>query len=74
MRIINIVEVRNKDVTVHSFVVEGGKLTFDVGEEAHERFTTLALENGCKEEEVDSYIEEGMYEHNNYKLFIKWSV
>jgi len=42
----------------------------DGNKEANSMFTKCALENGCSNEDVDSFIEDGYFEQGTYQLFI----
>jgi hypothetical protein len=79
MTIINVIEVmEDNNLNVESFPIYEEQLERDVVEKAEELFSQKAKENGAKEEDIESYIEDGYYEpvfqpSSNYRLFLIWS-
>lgn len=74
MRIINVVEmVDNSIISLRSYLIEEDQLSQEVIERAEEDFSNCAIENGCSEDEVDDFVENGNYLNDNYSVFLTWS-
>ena len=70
IKTVNVVEYADDDLLgIASFEEseEGNK-------EAEARFRQCAIENGCSEDEVDSFIEEGYFEQGTYQIFLSHSL
>jgi len=76
MRVINIIYVKNGEVEeMTSFGVWEEQLSNDVVEQAEEKFREYVRksEPGISDNNIDMYIEDGIYSGMNYSYSIVWS-
>ena len=76
MDIINVVETVNGTVlSIESFVIKDEENKAEVVQKAEELFTAKALENGAKQEDMETHIEDGYYENDGFSYVVNlvWS-
>jgi hypothetical protein len=74
MRIINIIEIVDNNVQgIESFGVVEEQLKEDVVAQAEYAFKLKAIENGIMDDDLESAIENGVYENGTYTLNLVWS-
>jgi hypothetical protein len=66
---VNVMEMANDDLLgVTSFIDDQ-----EGNQEAEALFRERAIENGCEEKDVDSFIEDGYWEEGTYQIFLSHS-
>ena len=75
MEVLNVIEViNNKVIKVKSFIIDDNKGKHPKVTEAEKLFTEMALENGAREDEIETHIEDGYYEGGaEYCVNLVWS-
>ena len=74
MRIINIIEIVDNNVQgIESFGIHEEQLKEDVVAQAEHAFKLKAVENGIMDDDLESAIENGVYENGTYTLNLVWS-
>ena len=74
MRIINIIEIVDNNVQgIESFGIHEEQLKDDVVQQAEYAFKLKAIENGIMDDDLESAIENGVYENGTYTLNLVWS-
>jgi len=76
MRIINVIEIFNGQVIqMLSYPIYDEQLSQDQVDLAEAEFSSIAAENGVSEEDIESYLEDGRYEHSggNWSVNLVWS-
>lgn len=80
MKILNIIVIGETTTSVtrglidiKSYVCEDEQLSGEVAEEAEEYFASLLQGLGVKEDDIDSYIEDGFYENEFQSISMVWT-
>ena len=74
MRIINIIEIVDNNVQgIDSFGIHEEQLKEDVVQQAEHAFKLKAVENGIMDDDLESAIENGVYENGTYTVNLVWS-
>ncbi len=74
MRIINIIEIVDNNVQgIESFGIHEEQLKEEVVQQAEYAFKLKAVENGIMDDDLESAIENGVYENGTYTVNLVWS-
>lgn len=80
MRIINVIECGDCSygnlgiIQIKSFPIIEEQLSSEIVEKAEQLFTRIALENGAKQYEIDSYIEDSTFQKDGeWSVSLVWS-
>ncbi len=78
-RIVNVIEMTDKDITsIDTFVMPEGVEPYsakekEIVQKAEKLFSAKALENGADKDDIEACIEDGSYDDGDYKVLIYWS-
>lgn len=75
MRVVNVIQVNTVyNITVESFISNGSVNEQQIVDKAEARFIELISEQGANEDDINSFLDDGIYQANaDLTIYLVWS-